>query len=783
MDKVLEEALKNCENEPIQSPESIQPHGILLALDYDLNILRVSQNTEDFLGIKAENLLQQPLRAFFSLPDVFETKLQTFQYPLPDQQSRFYFQPNNLYELDCLANQKKYSCLVTFQEKYLLLELEPSTSEPLLPDGFMISKELIFSFHQAPQKLEEILNKNLQRLQKLTGFGRLGVYKFDHQWNGQVIAEVKKEHMSSYLGLHFPASDIPAQARALYTKNWLRLISDVDYTSIPIIGTTNSHSHLPLDLSFSTLRSVSPVHIQYLKNMNVKASCSISIIIDGQLWGMIVCHDDAPLYLSPQKRIVCVHIGQMLSIQISAYQKQQHKFLQERQNSGFEVISNRLIEADNLLLELKNSANRLMEILTATGLWGIVDNQELLAGNVPSNPTERQVLLNFLNDYFHKNDQPFITESLDQTLKISDDFTEKASGVLALSISKKNNNFLVWFKQEQITSAAWGGQPKKDIVMADGSPKLLPRASFEAWKTNVRGESSPWVLNDLKGLMALKSAILTNLLIRSEKIAERKEELEKEVARKTESLQKVKSQLEDILASLKRDERLENFAYITSHDLQEPLRQISTFAQLMKKRLDGRLDAKEQGYLKFIVDGTENMQLLIDDLLEYSRLTRQEYAIEEIDLNELLPKVLHLFQETIQNTEAQIQVDTLPVITGKKVLIQQLFQNLLSNAFKYRNPKFPPMISIGVEDKTNHWQFVVKDNGIGISEEFHEVIFQLFKRLHTKHAYKGSGMGLTLCQKVVQQHLGNIWVKSTPNTGSSFYFTISKILTYDSSTF
>lgn len=776
MNKALEEALQNCENEPIQAPESIQPHGVLLALDYKLNILRVSQNTQGFLGIHAEDMLQKPLRSFFRLPETLETRLKNYQHSTTSQQSNFYFQPNNLYELDCITNQKKYSCLVNFQEKYLLLELEQFTFEHLLPDGFTISKELIFSFHQAPQKLEEILSENLQRLQKLTGFGRLGIYKFDHQWNGQIIAEVKKENMPSYLGLHFPASDIPAQARALYTKNWLRLISDVNYTPAPIIGIPPLDH--PLDLSFSTLRSVSPVHIQYLKNMEVKASCSISLIIDGQLWGMIVCHHDAPLYLSPQKRIICVHIGQMLSIQVSTYEKQQHKFLRERQESRFKMIGNRLIEADNLLSELKNSAHHLMEILHATGLWGTIGNQELLEGNVPASPAERQILHHFLKDYFQKHDKPFITDSLEKTLKISDEFTEKASGVLALPISRRNNNFLVWFKQEKITFVTWGGQPTKDIVMADGHKKLLPRASFAKWKTKVRGESTPWVLNDLKGLTALKNAILTNLLMRSEKIAERKEELEKEVAKKTESLKKIKNQLEDMVVSLKEsNEELENFAYATSHDLQEPLRQISTFVQLMEKRMGGRLDAKEQSYLKFIVDGTENMQALIDDLLEYSRLTRQKYANEKIDLNQLVAKVLHLFQETIQNTQAQIRLDSLPVIAGKKVLVQQLFQNLLSNAFKYRKPDVPLRINIEAEDKTNHWQFVVTDNGIGILPEFHEAIFQLFKRLHTKHAYKGSGMGLALCQKIVQQHLGNIWVNSAPDVGSSFYFTIPKTFT------
>jgi len=470
-----------------------------------------------------------------------------------------------------------------------------------------------------------------------------------------------------------------------------------------------------------------------------------------------------------------MHIGQILSLQIGAYQKHENKLLQERQDSGFEIISNRLLETERLFEELKNSGNRLMEILRATGIWGILDGQEFLEGNVPSKPEEREVLLNFLKDYFHKEDRPFVTHSLDKVLRISDEFIEKGSGILALSISKKNGSFLIWFKQEQITSITWGGEPKKDVVMDNGHPRLLPRASFEEWKTNIRGECTPWVLNDLKGLTTLKSAILANLLIRSEKMEERQEELEKEVAKKTENLNKVKVQLEEMVVSLREsNEELKNFAYVTSHDLQEPLRQISTFTQLMERRLKDTLGTKEQNYMQFIVDGTENMQNLIDDLLQYSRLTRKAYNNEEVDLNELLNKVLELFRSTIKATQAVIHIDALPTVNGKKVLLQQLFQNLLGNALKYRKPGTPLVISIGVEDHSDSWQFMIKDNGIGISEEFYEIIFQLFKRLHTKQAYKGNGMGLTLCQKIVYQHQGRIWVESKPGVGSSFYFTISK---------
>ncbi|UZR98154.1 sensor histidine kinase [Chondrinema litorale] len=253
--------------------------------------------------------------------------------------------------------------------------------------------------------------------------------------------------------------------------------------------------------------------------------------------------------------------------------------------------------------------------------------------------------------------------------------------------------------------------------------------------------------------------------------------LQIEVEKKTAHLEKVTQELKTSVKSLKEsNEELENFAYVTSHDLQEPLRQIATFTQLLSKKLDGKLDEAEQKYLTLITEGTSHMQHLIDDLLYYSRLTRHPYDYTSVNINLIIKKAVNLLKEQIENCNATITFGDLPIIKGIPVLITQLFHNLISNAIKYRKENVNPKIEISFNETANEWLFSVKDNGIGIDANFYDRIFKLFKRLHTKREYSGNGIGLTLCKKIVTQHDGKIWVESNKDQGSVFYFTISKKL-------
>lgn len=223
---------------------------------------------------------------------------------------------------------------------------------------------------------------------------------------------------------------------------------------------------------------------------------------------------------------------------------------------------------------------------------------------------------------------------------------------------------------------------------------------------------------------------------------------------------------------LKRsNEELEQFAYVASHDLQEPLRMISGYVQLINKRYHEKLDQDATEFLQFALDGVQRMQRLINDLLEYSRVGRKGTDIEKINLEELYLKVLQNLKVAIEESKAEISHDPFPIVFYPERELYQLFQNLIGNAIKFHGDK-PPKIHIGVRQDGKQWVFSVEDNGIGIDPKYADRIFVIFQRLHTRQEYPGTGIGLAICKKIVERHGGKIWFESTPNQGTSFFFTI-----------
>ena len=223
------------------------------------------------------------------------------------------------------------------------------------------------------------------------------------------------------------------------------------------------------------------------------------------------------------------------------------------------------------------------------------------------------------------------------------------------------------------------------------------------------------------------------------------------------------------------NQELEHFAYVASHDLQEPLRTIASFIQILDKRYGATLDEDGKQFMGFVVEGAKLMQLLIRDLLEYSRVNRLNTDYEKVDLNEVFNTVNRVLKEKIDSTDALILAENLPVIQGNKIQLTQVFQNLIDNAIKFRGKK-KPEITITVEELPSKWRIAVSDNGIGISPEYHQRIFIIFQRLHTHEEYSGTGIGLALCKKIIERHGGEVWVESRKNKGTTFTFTIKKNL-------
>lgn len=233
------------------------------------------------------------------------------------------------------------------------------------------------------------------------------------------------------------------------------------------------------------------------------------------------------------------------------------------------------------------------------------------------------------------------------------------------------------------------------------------------------------------------------------------------------------SERKRLISELERSNKeLEQFAYVASHDLQEPLRMVSSYVKLLERRYKEKLDAQADTYIGFAADGAIRMQKLIEGLLAYSRISRRGTEFGQVDINEVFARAVSNLSSAVRESEAVVTKDELPVVSGDETQLLQLLQNLIGNAIKFRRPEIPPEVHIAAKRTGAEWIFSVSDNGIGIEPQYFERIFLMFQRLHTRAQYEGTGIGLALCKRIVERHNGRIWVKSVPGKGTIFLFTI-----------
>ncbi|RYY14920.1 MAG: PAS domain S-box protein, partial [Chitinophagaceae bacterium] len=315
------------------------------------------------------------------------------------------------------------------------------------------------------------------------------------------------------------------------------------------------------------------------------------------------------------------------------------------------------------------------------------------------------------------------------------------------------------------------GQHYTDLLIPEEKAESLGREAIIRNGTTVRDSENRYLRKDGKIISLSATAIWSpenNTFFSILKDATEKKLTASQLSELNEILKKRAAELH---AS---NIELERFAYVASHDLQEPLRMVSSFLQLLEKKLEGNLDETSKKYIYFAIDGAERMKTLIQDLLQYSRIGTSKELVVNVDCNEVLRSVKNIYTLAIRETGAEVVVHPLPVIKGEKAQIHQLFQNLVGNAIKYSSPG-PPRIEVGHEEFPGYWQFYVKDQGIGINPKFFDKIFVIFQRLHNKSEYTGTGIGLAICKKIVERHGGSIWVESEQDKGSTFFIRLPKV--------
>jgi two-component system, chemotaxis family, sensor kinase Cph1 len=331
------------------------------------------------------------------------------------------------------------------------------------------------------------------------------VYRFDEQWNGTVIAEDKVENFDTFLDLRFPASDIPKQARALYEQNCLRMIADIDYQPVDIVPTENPFTQRPLDLSFAALRSVSPIHIEYLKNMGVHASLCLSLLKEHQLWGMIVCHHKSPIYLNYEMRTACELIAQFISSQLYAKERYEDYIYESKIKTILAHLIRNLQKEENIFTSLKKNNQELLDAVGAQGIVLCIEQQYTEFGNVPPEDQVRH-LVSWLQT--RPEEGLFHTSSLANIFAEFEAQKNCASGLLALPISKVQGSYVLWFRPEVIQTVKWGGDPNTPVEFSAHDQILHPRSSFEQWKETIRLKSAPWKECELAVAFELRSVLI-----------------------------------------------------------------------------------------------------------------------------------------------------------------------------------------------------------------------------------------------------------------------------------
>ncbi len=709
--------LDNCAAEPIHVPGSIQPHGVLLAFTA-AGLLATRSANAALLGALpaigealAEGHLTPTalaiLRAAIAAPGTIEDA----EIVLPD---------GHIADITLHAH-----------EGLLFAEFEARApgAPPASQHAQLVHKAL--TRIQTQEDVQSLLEAGVDEIASLSGFDRVMAYVFHADDSGEIVAERRRRpDLEPYLGLRYPASDIPAQARRLFVLNPIRLIVDVAYEPVPLQPDHNPVTGGRIDLSHAVLRSVSPIHCEYLGNMGVHGSMAISIVVQGRLWGMFACHHYAPHLVSPAVRRACRLLSQIVSLLAERLQALRRSDGMARGQSLRAAIIERARADDYILRALTTGSPQVLDLLPASGI--AAGSLETLQNIGETPPRENlPALFSWLDRH---GGTRFATSS------ISRDAPELAAacagfaGLLAVRFSTERNGWLVWFRREMLETQRWAGDPAKPLVVGPHGARLSPRGSFAEWQQVVRGQAEPW--DDGEIFEA--------------------EELRRGLADITASrLQEVVRAKEMLLAML-------------GHDLRNPVQAIAMAGAALK--LDGaRADAVQAQIARI----SGRMGRLINHVLDLSRLNAGFSLVrqrEPRDVGELLDDIVNEARYAHPQSVLEARYDALGRLDMDADRMAQVFMNLISNARHHGDAGKPVTLEAWRDPTTLHVRVI--NHGPALTEQALQTLFEPFKRGSIDNADnpRGLGLGLFIASTVVREHGGRLAVESG---GGLVTFTVS----------
>jgi light-regulated signal transduction histidine kinase (bacteriophytochrome) len=729
--------LTTCDREPIHIPGSIQPHGALVSVaEPELTVLQASDNVSAFLGRTVAEVLNKKITGLIG-----DGQLE----PLRDAIAKIPATGEAVLLRPIRVGGRTLNVVAHRSDGAVILEFEPTVEAVPVPAGLHPTLASFIAKVQGRSGLDDLARLAAAEVRRVTGFDRALVYRFDPDGTGVVIAEDGTGRLPSYQDHRFPASDIPKQARELYCRNRLRLIPNATYTPSRLVPPHNPLTGRPLDLSYSALRSVSPVHVEYMRNMETAASMSVSVLKDGELWGLIACHHREPRGVPFEGRTVCDLIAQVFSLQIAA---REHAASYERRveiQSYLTRLLAHMARADDYAVGLLDQPDDLLAFVHARGAAVVSDTR---CGLVGLTPTEEQVRELAAWLFREVKQEVFHTDSLAAQFPAAAEYAGPASGLLAVSVSKLHPTTVLWFRPEVVETIRWGGDPCKVPEPGDVPGRLHPRKSFETWSQTVRNRAAPWLASEVDGAVELRNAVLGIVLRKAEELASLNGELQRS------------------------NRELEAFSYSVSHDLRAPLRHIVGYAELLKEAATGKLAPADVKHADTIIESSVYAGKLVDNLLAYSRMGRSNLDHTCIDMNALVREVQRDVAAEFPGRRVRWEFGPMPLVEADLMMLKLAVRNLFANAVKYTKGRDTAVVEVGCRSEADAHVFHVRDNGVGFDMRYCDKLFGVFQRLHRWEDFEGTGIGLANVRRIVERHGGRTWAEGKVNEGATFYFTL-----------
>jgi chemotaxis family two-component system sensor kinase Cph1 len=693
--------LDNCAAEPIHIPGSIQPHGALFAFSPQRRLVAWSANCAELTGTRP----------------VLGAELAALGLPL-EAVELIYEAGADLDSGEAMPSacevtfgEQEFDCIVHAHQGRIIAEFERRALKSDLVASFALKAHAAIDRLKRQQSVDALMNMVVQQVRQLTGFDRVMAYRFRHDDSGDVVAEACNEAVEPYLGRRYPASDIPAQARRLYLINTLRLISDVGYAPVPVLGRAGD---APLDMSHGVLRSVSPIHVEYLQNMGVHASMSISIVVGGHLWGMLACHHMAPRQVPYSIRMAADVLAQVLASSVQTLEARRHAARIERAAELGSRVLETMSHDDQVLHALRPLLPELCQALQADALV-VAQHGELICHGDIDHALARAMLASV----------PDSGEVLFQRTQLADwpDALQpelgKWVGMLVMAFDPSARGMLLALRAEQVEAVRWAGKPEKIAVHGPLGPRLTPRGSFDEWCETVRGRAEPWDAT----LLTIASGLLSKI--------------SRAVAARNAEIDRARTELMAMLG----------------HDLRDPLQAITMAGAMLQRGSPSETIGRR------IQSSSNRMQRLIGHVLDMSRIDGGiglGMQLAPTDLNAMLAELVD--ELTAAHPGATFELDV-PAPVSAMVdpdRLVQVMTNLLSNARHHGEAGRP--ITIGLHVDGGDALITVRNHGVPISQAVTDKLFDAFKHtsLNNPRNRKGVGLGLYIAHQIARGHGGSL---------------------------